>query len=81
MEIINKAQWSIEKFPQRHLIVDNYSRDIIKMMFDIIEQGCTVNRLVAVLNVRRVSTPIEYSQTGFLFVSKKIRKMNGHIKW
>lgn len=71
-----KAPWGyqIEKFPKRHLIVDERLNDMVKMIFQSVLYGCSVNDIIKQLNEARLSTPDEYANTGYLRINKGVKK-------
>ena len=66
--------YHINKFPKRHLIIDEPMKDIIRMLFNLILSGHSVNHVVVSLNQARISTPEEYPKSGFIYVNKSEKK-------
>ncbi|MFI3211817.1 MAG: recombinase family protein [Eubacteriales bacterium] len=64
----------MEKWRIRHLIVDDRVNEIIKMIFELVYCGYSVDDIIKQLNEARFSTPEEYASTGFIRVNKREKK-------
>ncbi len=56
--------YQIEKFPKRHLIVDERLKDMVKMILESVLYEHSINDIIKQLNELRVSTPEELVTIG-----------------